>query len=219
MAPDREADTKPAAILVWDAPTALVFVSWLSADQGYMTVHLLSGLTLLALLLFRLAWGFFGSTTARFGDFLHAPPRVLRYLRGRGQRLHAGHNPAGGAMVMVLIAVLLAQAVTVLFATDSLHFTGPLALLVSEDASLRLTTLHGTIFNLILLLVWLHVVAVGLYLLVKGDNLIRPMVTGRKPASHVPDGLRLVFTHPVIAVLLLAVSIALVTALFFWGTT
>lgn len=213
-------------ILVWDAPirlfhwsvVALVALSWVSADQGYMTVHLVSGLTLLALLLFRLGWGFFGSTTARFASFLHAPPRVLQYLRGKGQRLHAGHNPAGGLMVLALIAVLLAQAVTGLFATDSLHFTGPLALLVSEDQSLRLTSLHGAIFNLILVLVWLHVVAVGFYLLVKGDNLIRPMITGRKPASHVPPGLDLVFRHPFIALLLLAVAALPVAALFLWGT-
>jgi len=214
-------------ILVWDSPTrlfhwsvvALVFVSWLSADRGYMTVHLWSGLALLSLLLFRLAWGFFGSTTARFSNFLHTPPRILNYLRGKDKLFYAGHNPAGGLMVLMLIGVLLAQAVTGLFSTDSLRFSGPLALLVSEDLSLRLTSLHGAVFNLILALVWLHVVAVGFYLLVKGDNLIRPMITGRKPASYVSEGQRLVFTHPFIALLVLAAAVTLVAGILFWGTT
>ena len=102
-------------IRVWDVPTrlfhwgmvALVFVSWLSADQGYMAVHLWSGLSLLALLLFRLGWGLMGSTTARFSDFLRPPREVLAYLRSQARGatiLHAGHNPAGGLMVIALLA-------------------------------------------------------------------------------------------------------------------
>jgi len=197
-------------VRVWDAPTRLfhwtivilVFVSWLSADQGFMTVHLCSGLALLALLLFRIGWGLIGSTTARFRDFLHPPRTVLAYLR-RGEGLYAGHNPAGGLMVIALIAVLLAQAVTGLFANDGLHFSGPLALLVSDDTSTWLTNLHGTIFNVILLLVWCHVVAVGFYLFVKGHNLVKAMVTGKKPHTHVPADARIAFTRPAIALVLL----------------
>src|SRR5215471_5518863 len=87
-------------IYVWDAPTrlfhwsvvVLIFVSWLSADQGYMRVHLWSGLTLLVLLLFRIGWGFAGATTARFSNFLHAPAKIIAYLRSvvHGEKtLHA----------------------------------------------------------------------------------------------------------------------------------
>jgi len=208
---------KAAKVRVWDGPTrlfhwivvALVFISWLSADRGYMRVHLWSGLTLLALLLFRIGWGIVGSTTARFSDFLYSPGKVIAYLRAlaSGKKpLHAGHNPAGGLMVAALLAVLLAQVTTGLFANDGLKFSGPLALMVSADASDRLTQLHGTIFNVILLLVWLHVVAIGFYLLVKGDNLVGPMVTGRKHRHHVPEGAAIVFAHPAVALLLLALS-------------
>lgn len=160
-------------VSVWDIPTRLfhwsmvllLCVSWFSADQGYMRVHLVSGLTLLSLLLFRIAWGLVGSTTARFSNFLHPPRRVVGYLKGLagGDRIfYAGHNPAGGVMVLALIAVLLAQVATGLFANDGVRFHGPLALLVSEDASTRLTDIHGLIFDLILILVWCHVVAVGI---------------------------------------------------------
>jgi cytochrome b len=209
---DREPQVR-----VWDIPirlfhwsvVVLLCLSWFSADQGYMRVHLVSGLALLTLLFFRIAWGLVGSTTARFSNFLHPPRRVVGYLKGLagGDKIfHAGHNPAGGWMVLGLIAVLLAQVATGLFANDGVRFHGPLALLVSEDASTRLTDIHGLIFNLILLLVWCHIVAVGFYLLVRGDNLIWPMVTGKKHRSRLPAELNIVFTRLTIALLLLAVS-------------
>ena len=209
-------DPKPH-VRVWDIPirlfhwsvVVLLCVSWFSADQGYMRVHLVSGLTLLALLLFRIGWGLVGSTTARFSNFLHPPRRVMGYLKGLagGDKIfYAGHNPAGGLMVVALIAVLLAQVATGLFANDGVRFSGPLALLVSEDTSSLITGIHGLIFDLILLLVWCHIVAVGFYLLVKGDNLVWPMVTGKKHRAHLPAELNIAFTRLYIALLLLAVS-------------
>lgn len=204
-------------ILVWDLPTRLfhwcvvllVFISWLSADRGFMTVHLASGLALLALLLFRIGWGLVGSTTARFSNFLHPPRRVLEYLKGANNGdppLYAGHNPAGGLMVAVMIAVLLTQAVSGLFANDGVHFNGPLALLIPSDLSDRITDIHSLAFNLILALIWAHVVAVGFYLLVKRHNLIVPMLTGRKPHHHVPKGANLSYTRLSVALLVFFLS-------------
>jgi cytochrome b len=212
-------ETHNTRVAVWDAPTRLfhwsvvilVFISWLSADQGYMKVHLASGLTLLALLLFRIGWGFAGATTARFSNFLHTPSAIFAYLKalaGATKPLHAGHNPAGGLMVVLLLAVLLAQALTGLFGNDGLKFSGPLALMVSADMSDRLTQIHSLIFDIILVLVWLHLVAIGFYFLVKGENLVGPMVTGKKHRAHVPEGVALVFTHPMIALALLLLSAA-----------
>jgi len=225
MAPKSDNGPVKEHVLVWDIPTrifhwtivVLVAVSWFSADRGFMRVHLWSGLTLLALLLFRVLWGLFGSTTARFVDFLHPPRKVVAYLRGHEKVLYAGHNPAGGWMVAVMIGVLLAQALTGLFSNDGLHFTGPLALWVSEDVSTRITGLHGTIFNLILVLVWLHVVAVGFYLLVKNHNLVGAMFTGKKHSRHVPAGLNLSFTRLYIAALLLGVTCGIAAWVFFQG--
>lgn len=219
--PDKDA----SHVQVWDAPirlfhwavVILILVSWLSADQGYMQVHLWAGLTLLALLIFRLSWGLVGSTTARFRDFLHPPRQILAYLRsltGANKTLFAGHNPAGGLMVVAMIAVLILQAITGLFSNDGLRFHGPLALLVSEETSSEITGLHGTIFNVILMLVWLHVVAVGFYLFVKGDNLIFPMLTGKKKRAHVPEGWTIKLAHPLMALLVLMAAAGLV----FWLT-
>jgi cytochrome b len=221
--------SSPAAdehVRVWDAPTrlfhwslvGLVSVSWLSADQGFMTVHLWSGLSLLALLLFRFGWGLLGSTTSRFSDFLHPPRKVIAYLRIQtrgGRMLHAGHNPAGGLMVVSLLAVLLVQVATGLFANDGLKFSGPLALFVSDDASDRLTRIHGIIFNVILAFIWLHVVAVGFYHFVKGDNLVGAMVSGKKHRARVPEGATIIFAHPALALGLLLASAAVAAWILF----
>jgi cytochrome b len=188
---------------VWDLPVrvfhwslvVLVTLSWASAENGYMRVHVWSGLTLLTLLLFRVAWGFFGSTTARFSDFVRGPRQAVAYLHAIAHGddpEHLGHNPAGGWMVLMLLAVLLAQAITGLFANDGVRFNAPLSGLVSSVASDRLTQLHGTIFNYILLLVWMHVVAVMYYRFVRGENLVAAMITGMRPidGSATRQGLR-----------------------------
>lgn len=224
--PNNSAKDEIPHVRVWDVPTRLfhwsivilVFVSWLSADQGFMTVHLWSGLALLALLLFRIGWGLVGSTTARFSDFLHRPRTVFSYLKGLAggdKHLYAGHNPAGGLMVAAMVVILLAQALTGLFANDGLHFSGPLALLISEDASAWVTSLHGMIFNVILLLIWCHIVAVGFYLFVKGDNLVKAMLTGKKPHASIPAELRINFTRSYIALLLLLLVLTIGAAAWF----
>ncbi|MGH8254553.1 MAG: cytochrome b/b6 domain-containing protein [Steroidobacteraceae bacterium] len=206
---------------VWDLPVrlfhwsvvVLVTLSWVAVENGYMKVHLWSGLVLLTLLLFRLTWGFIGSTTARFADFARAPRHAVAYLRslGRGEHpKHLGHNPAGGWMVVLLLAALLTQAVTGLFANDGVRFNGPLATLVSSGLSDRLTRLHGLVFNVILLLVWMHIVAVLYYRCVRGENLIAAMITGKRARGEMAPHGQLQFVRHRWALLSLAIAAALV---------
>jgi cytochrome b len=174
-----------------------------------MKIHLWSGSTLLVLLLFRIIWGIVGSTTARFSDFLRPPATILRYFKALGgpaKPLSAGHNPAGGLMVTALISLLLAQVTTGLFSTDGLKFQGPLSLLVPDELSDQLTQAHGMLFDVLLLLVWMHLVAVFFYWLVKGENLVKPMLTGYKHQDHVPGRLELRFAHWGLALLSLAAA-------------
>lgn len=214
MANSDDLKTVPARVAVWDVPVrifhwtivGLITTSWVAADQGFMRVHLWSGSALLALMLFRLAWGVFGSSTARFSGFVRSPRAAYGYLRalaGAEKPPYAGHNPAGGWMVVVLLAILSAQVATGLFANDGLKFMGPLALHVTADTSDRLTALHGWLFNILLLLIYLHVVAVFFYLFVKRENLITPMLTGKKFRHHVPEGHELRFTRAFIPWVLL----------------
>lgn len=182
---------------VWDLPVrlfhwmlvGLIVTSVITAELGgnAMEVHEYSGFTVLTLVLFRLLWGVLGSSHARFADFVRGPRAVFRYagalLRGASP-FHAGHNPLGGWMVLALLASLLLQAGTGLFANDDVMVEGPLAKWVSKDTSDLLTSVHEINFWVLATLIAIHVAAALFYLRVKHENLIRPMITGRKT---VPD--------------------------------
>lgn len=182
------------AVRVWDGPTrvshwalvTLVITSWATADNGLHTWHRVSGYAVLVLVLFRIYWGFVGGTTGRFSHFLRGPVEVGRYLRdalgaSKGRQV-IGHNPAGGWSAIAMLMTLLIQAGLGLFAVDVYGFeSGPLARYVSFEMGQDIAELHGgTTFNLLLVLILFHVVAVFSYLIVKRDNLIFPMLTGVK---------------------------------------
>ena len=180
-------------VLVWDLPlrlfhwllVLLVVVSVVSANIGgnAMQVHMLSGYSVLALLLFRILWGFLGGTHARFASFVRGPAAVIAYLRGKESGRHPGHNPAGAWSVILMLAVLLAQAATGLFANDDIATEGPLAKLVSKALSDRITGIHHLNVKLLFALIGLHLSAVAFYVLYKRDNLVKPMLTGFKDAA------------------------------------
>ncbi|EHM02219.1 Nickel-dependent hydrogenase B-type cytochrome subunit [Acetobacteraceae bacterium AT-5844] len=206
-------------VKIWDPWIRLVHwglvillgLSWWSVETGRMELHLLSGYLTLTLLVFRIGWGIWGSETARFSRFLRSPLAALKHLRHVGRReadTELGHNAAGGWMVLVLLGALLVQAVTGLFADDQILTRGPLAGQVSGETSDFATFIHIRNFNVILALVGLHVVAVLLYLAVKGQNLVRPMLTGAKwlPASLAHRSPRL--GSPLLALVWLAVVAA-----------
>ncbi len=176
---------------VWDAPTrlfhwavvALLVVSYVSIQRGWMQIHFLSGYSMMALLLFRLAWGFIGSETSLFRNFLVSPLSGFKHLRGFFQKEpddQIGHNAAGGWMVLFLLAVLAVQVATGLFSTSD-YTQGPLAHLVLASTSDWAVRIHAfNFYYLILGLSGLHVLAILAYALIKKHNLLRPMITGRK---------------------------------------
>lgn len=178
-----------------------------------MTAHYVCGMATLALLLFRIGWGFLGSTTARFGHFVRGPKAGIGYLREvarGGHPLHAGHNPAGGWMVLAFLALILAQAVLGLFANNEFDFEGPFAGLVSGKRSDLLTRVHVFLFDAILACIWLHLCAIFFYRLVRRDDLIRPMFSGRKSAGQLPPTTDLRFASPLRALALLLAAAVLV---------
>ncbi len=211
--------------LVWDLGVrvfhwvlvALLVALWATAESegDWMGVHRWLGTAVLALVVARLIWGFVGSETARFAKFLKGPRAVIGYFRqwrGQGdESLHAGHNPAGGWSVVLLLALLLLQAVTGLFSNDDIFFEGPLSSLVSKALSDRLTGIHHLLFNALLAAVVLHVLAVVAYWIFKRNNLILPMIFGRKrlPAEMAAPQLR----SPWLALIILVV----VGTLLVWG--
>jgi cytochrome b len=180
-------------VRVWDLPVRLVHWSLvlLVAFQIYsgnvggnlMRWHMLAGYAILAVVLFRLAWGVAGSTTARFSQFLAGPRAALGFARrlwSRAPTSFAGHNPVGGWMVLALLALLAVQAGSGLFANDDISTEGPLAVLVSKATSDRMTAIHHVTQKLLLALISLHVLAVLYHWRVLKENLIRAMFTGVK---------------------------------------
>ncbi|MDC7714147.1 cytochrome b/b6 domain-containing protein [Vogesella sp. LYT5W] len=180
-------------IKVWDVPTRLfhwtmvpVFAGlWFTAEQGgdWMEWHLRLGMLMLVLVLFRVLWGLCGSQTARFGNFLAGPARILAYLAGQlPVTAQPGHNPLGGWMVLALLLALLLQAGLGLFAADvnSYLYDGPLKVLIDGDLAEQITGWHKDWFDVLLLLAAVHVLAVAFYKVGRNTDLVRPMFSGMK---------------------------------------
>lgn len=211
----------PARVAVWDAPVrlfhwalaVLVVFSFVTGKVAgtWIEWHMKSGYAILALLLFRLAWGVVGSHTARFTAFVRGPRAGLDYLRAMLARRHPqvlGHNPLGGWMVIFMLALLLVQASTGLFVDDEIATQGPLAAKVSNALVARLTTLHRYNEWVILGAVLLHLAAIATYQWGLRVNLVGPMVHG---AMAVPTPVAAPrAASPVLAAVLFALACAAV---------
>ncbi len=185
-------------IRIWDLPTRIVHwllvihipILWWTAEQELIEQHMLAGQVVLGLLIFRLIWGFFGSSTARFSSFVRGPRAIADYLAGRSE-YRIGHNPLGALSVVAMLGLLLVQVGLGLFASDEDGlYSGPLAHLVSVDLSEQLTELHELAFWLLLAVIALHVAAILFYLAVKRDNLLAPMVVGTREAPDTAEEMR-----------------------------
>jgi cytochrome b len=176
------------AIQVWDLPLrifhwllALAVISAVITGEiggGLIDWHGRIGVLILGLLIFRLIWGFVGSSHSRFAHFFPTPAKIKAYLKGdwKGH----GHNPLGAVSVIALLAVLATLVGAGLFANDDIAFQGPLFPLVSKSISDKLSAIHSYGFNVLAALVALHIAAIVFYARVKKHNLVGPMVTGKK---------------------------------------
>jgi cytochrome b len=200
---------------VWDTPTRLfhwvlvllVLLSYVSVKAGWMQIHLTSGILVLALLLFRLTWGFAGSETARFRHFLGNPARALAHLarfRQRGPDTQVGHNEAGGWMVLLMLMLLAVQVVSGLFNANRHGIAGPLAKYGDAQVTAIAHFVHGANFNLLAAAVGLHILAILAYAVVKRHDLVRPMVTGVKRLPATTRQPRM--ASPILAVVLAALA-------------
>jgi cytochrome b len=171
--------SRPAMVRVWD-PLVRLFhwslviaftVAWLTGDE-LQEVHEIAGYVIVGLVGFRLLWGIVGTAHARFIDFVYRPAAVIRYLidmaRLRAKR-YVGHNPAGGAMVIALLAMLGVICATGIMMTTDAYWGVEWV----ENA-------HEVAANVTLILVGLHLVGVFAASLEHRENLVRAMVTGRK---------------------------------------
>lgn len=187
-------DKDAAQVKVWDVPVRVFhwslvagfIVAYLSAEMHKMAVHVWVGYALVALLLFRLVWGFAGNEYARFKSFIFSPQETLAYvrsLRSGHARHYYGHNPAGALMVFALLGVLLAIFGTGLVTLAVIDFEGPLLFLandVSDETAYLFRHAHDWMVNIALLLIPLHLLGVVSGSIQHKENLVRAMVTGMK---------------------------------------
>lgn len=173
---------RDGSIRVWDpvvrlfhwGTVALCATAYLSPGERWL--HEPAGYAVLVLVLVRVIWGFVGSRSARFADFVASPASVLAYLRqlrrGRAPR-YLGHNPAGGAMIVVLLTTLMVVCGSGWMSETDRWF-----------GVAWVEQLHSISTSLLLLLIALHVAGVVASSVLHKENLIRAMITGRKPAEH-----------------------------------
>jgi cytochrome b len=184
-------ETAPRIVLVWDIPirvfhwliVALVAAAYATWRLNWMVLHGWVGDAVLTLLLFRLMWGFLGGETARFSRFLASPRMAIQHLKHTFQRepdRQMGHNPAGGWMVLLLLALLLVETLTGLYVANDIADEGPLTEFVPPWAANAIASAHAILWDALLAAIVLHVLAIAAFAAIKGQNLLRPMITGTK---------------------------------------
>ena len=190
-------ESAPSRARIWDLPTRvlhwllvlLIPFSWWSATHDHLPWHLLSGFTILGLLVFRLLWGVFGSPTARFSRFLAGPRTIAAYVGGRLGRVVVGHNPLGGWSVAAMLLALATQVGLGLFSVDEDELNeGPLSRFVDFDTARAIAHWHHKVFWVLVALIGIHLIAILVYAL-KRRNLVGPMITGvgrLAPGAQVP---------------------------------
>lgn len=175
-------DAEPEQVRVWD-PLVRIFhwglvaafaTAYITGDE-WEDVHYVAGYTIMGLIAFRIVWGLVGPHHARFWTFIYHPSTVIGFLKdsvAMKAKRYIGHNPAGGAMVIVLLLLLAFQTAT-----------GYAMLLERFDKYAWIEDVHGASANILLALVILHVLGVVLASFEHKENLARSMVTGRKRAE------------------------------------
>jgi len=211
--------TSSENVKVWDIAVRLFhwslvlsfIIAYVSSEE-LDELHEISGYVVLALVLFRIIWGFVGSKHARFSDFIYSPGTAISYVKSLREKKPAhylGHNPLGGYMIVALIVCMLGISWTGLKLLAVAEGEGPLA---KTDISLITPAMahddegemkasgkaktkeqkeaehfweewHEGIVNFTLLLIFLHLVGVFTGSKAHGENLARAMVTGYKKSK------------------------------------
>ena len=183
--------------LIWDIPTRLfhwllvfsITAQWVTAEwlEDAMQWHFYIGYFTLGLIVFRLIWGLLGTRYAKFSQFVSSPVKTAHYAKTLfkpDSNRHAGHNPLGGWMVLIMLALLLMQAISGLFMTDDVFLDAPYYSAVSEDIASLMSRLHHQGFTIIQGLIVLHIAAIAFYALFKKQSLVPAMLHGKKETEE-----------------------------------
>lgn len=195
----------PIKRLIWDLPLRIfhwcfvltIFGAWYTSEQEgeLIDLHIQLGYVALSLLIFRILWGIIGSKHARFLSFIPSPKILMQYLKTSKKRVNtstkkkdgAGHNPLGALMVVLMITLISLQAVSGLFISDDVFSSGPYYGSLSKEFEQVMSFLHHNTFDFMIAAIVLHLTAIAYYWRIKKQNLILPMITGKKPAHLVSE--------------------------------
>jgi cytochrome b len=177
------------SIKVWDLPLRLFhwllvagfFIAYLTEEE-LLTIHVWAGYTVAGLLIFRLVWGFIGNDYARFSSFLCSPIKSVSYLKdlvALKTKRYLGHNPAGAAMIVLMLISLLMTVLTGFAVYGADQAAGPLASIGSSNEKMW-EEVHEFFANFTLFLVFVHVVGVAIESYIHRENLAKAMVNGYK---------------------------------------
>lgn len=180
-------------VFVWDIPirlfhwgiVLLIGLQWWSSHdlKNYALIHQIGGYCIFVLVLFRILWGFFGSYHSRFADFIYPIYRIVHYASVMVQLkppVYVGHNPLGGLSIILLLLCLLVQIITGLCMISETGIQGMLSGWLSHETAQLMAVIHAINFDILLTLAIIHILAVFFYLVVKRENLVKPMFVGYK---------------------------------------
>ena len=207
-------------VRVWDLPTRLfhwllvngLVLMYLTAITGKMRWHLYIGLFLFGLIIFRILWGFLGSQSARFKDFVKGQKEIRRYLKGHmSENEQPGHNPVSALMSIALMALVSLQIISGMLASNlKARFSGHLVQLIPDSIIPFAQKAHSVLFWILLGFSVVHIVGIVLHGLIKKQNLFTPMITGYKKIAgatpelkFAPRGLALVLSIATVAIVYL----------------
>ena len=201
--------------LIWDLPLRLfhwlfamaIVGAWYTSDQDndLIEYHMLLGYFILGLVIFRVVWGFIGTKHARFSSFIPSFSRLINYIKHFNDselKPSVGHNPLGSLMVVVMIALVLLQAISGLFMNDEIFSSGPYYGSVSDEVDKVMSILHHNIFDYLIAAIVAHLLAIAFYYKVKKNNLVSPMITGKKSANQVSKADSISHSKLVLAIVL-----------------
>lgn len=191
-------------IKVWDIPLRvfhwLLVVAFLVAyitEEDFLTLHVWAGYLIIALLLFRLVWGFAGNEYAQFKNFLCCPATSFTYLKevlARKSKRYIGHNPAGSAMIVLLLSSILATCLTGLVMLEVISVpkgaelsSGFISWIIQSGNGKSVEEIHDFFANFSVFLVLIHVAGVIFESILHKENLARAMVTGKKRSEDMPS--------------------------------
>jgi len=220
----QTSENSAKTLKIWDLPVRIfhwsLVILFIAAyitnvlGTNYFKYHLWCGYAIIVLVSFRIVWGIVGTYHARFTTFVRNPVATAKYAINvfkRNDKHYVGHNPLGALMVIALLLTIFIQAVTGLFTNDEIFNTGPLYGYISNELSLKLTSLHRQLFYWILGAVVLHIAAVIIHVFFKRDNIVKAMFTGKKSAQNAESAKSIKSSRLILAgIILVILTVALI---------